>query len=71
MTTERLQRIVDCHIARNATLRNEAMAYCPLALADIVAEVVLVGERIAVRVLSDDARTADRILERALRLAAP
>jgi hypothetical protein len=69
MTAEWLQRLVDCHIARSATIGHETassdMPACPLTLKGIQANVRSVGDGFAVTVRSDDTATANEILRRA------
>lgn len=71
LTQEGLQRIVQCHQARNAVLgyQTPEMAYCPLALKDVTANVRSGGDRFLVEIRSDDDDTASEILTRARRLA--
>lgn len=66
MTAEWLQRVVDCHLARNAALGNEVpeMANCPLVLKNVSAKVTSTGSGFAVAMKSDDAQTAQDILRR-------
>lgn len=67
LTAEWLQRIVDCHLARNAALGHDMpeMAYCPLVPRGVTAKVRSVGDGFAVEVRSDDPETAKQILARA------
>lgn len=67
LTAEWFQRLVDCHIARNAALGHGApdMAHCPLALKDVTASVTSTGDGFAVAVRSTDHATAEEILRRA------
>jgi hypothetical protein len=67
MTTEWLQRIVDCHLARNASLGFDVpeMPYCPLAVKGARAKVASTGNGFAVTVDSDDPASAKEILGRA------
>jgi hypothetical protein len=67
MTAQWLQRVVDCHLARNAALGHELpeMAYCPLVPKDVSAHVSATDTGFAVAVRSDDATTAAEILGRA------
>jgi hypothetical protein len=66
MTVEWLQRIVDCHLARNALLGTEApeMDYCPLVLHNVTARVVQVWDGLAIDVRSNDPGVAVSILAR-------
>ena len=72
VTAERLQRIVECHIARNASLGNDVpeMAYCPLVPKGVTATVTSAGNAFAVKIASEDRATAEEILRRA-RLLSP
>jgi hypothetical protein len=67
LTAEWLQRMVDCHLARNAAVGHDMpeMAYCPLVPRGAQATVRSVGDGFAVDVHSDDAETAGEILRRA------
>ena len=69
MTTQRLQQLVDCHLARNAAIgharASEDMPDCPLTLAGVSAIVSRTGDGFAVAVTSPDASTAEAILARA------
>jgi len=78
MTAQWLQRVVDCHIARNDAMGHVApdMAYCPLVPPSVKAVVKPVDAGFAVEVSSDDrASIADIALraklleERRMRLA--
>jgi hypothetical protein len=71
MTGEWLQRIVDCHVARNAALGNEMpeMASCPLNVKGAKAKVSSTGNGFAVTVESDDPASAQEILKRSQTLA--
>lgn len=70
MTTEWLQRVVDCHLARNAALGHpvDEMPNCPLAPNGARAHVVSTRSGFAVSIRSDDPPTAREILSRAKRL---
>jgi len=72
MTTQWLQRIVDCHIARNAALGHDVpeMSFCPLVPNHVSATVSEARGGFAVAVRSDDAATAQEILKRAQALVA-
>jgi hypothetical protein len=69
MTAEWLQRLVDCHLARNAAIGHEAasaeMVNCPLTLRGVQASVKSVGDGFAVTLRSDDINTSKEILRRA------
>lgn len=68
---EALQRLVDCHMARNAALGHDRpeVAFCPLALRDVQASVQPTGGNLAVTITSQDRSTAGEILRRAQALA--
>lgn len=70
LTAELLQRIVDCHIARNDALGNDVpeMSYDPLVPAGARATVIEVPHGYVVDVRSDDAAAAREIARRALAL---
>lgn len=72
MTAAWLQRIVDCHIARNAALGHDVpeMAYCPLVPNHLSANVAETRGGFAVSIRSDDSTTAAEILKRANALVA-
>lgn len=73
MTAEWLQRLVDCHLARNASLGHEVpeMPACPLVPRGVEAEVTSAGNGFVVSVRSSDPRVAAKIIERAKRTVAP
>jgi hypothetical protein len=62
LTQEWFQRIADCHLARNAALGFEVpeMAYCPLAVPGVTAQVRSVGNGFAVELRG---HTAEQIAE--------
>ena len=70
LTAEWLQRLVDCHLARNAALGHDVpeMPNCPLVPKDVVAHVHSSGAGFAVDIESENPDTAREILERAHRL---
>jgi hypothetical protein len=70
LTAEWLQRVVDCHIARNNALGNVVpeMAYCPLVPKGVSAKVSSAGNGFAVQVESSDPKAAEEILRRATAL---
>jgi hypothetical protein len=72
MTAEWLQRIVDCHMARNAALGYEMpeMSECPLMIKSATATVTSTGTGFAVDVRSTDSEAANAIRRRAEALAA-
>jgi hypothetical protein len=69
MTAEWLQRVVNCHAARNSAIGHEAaaaeMPYCPLTLRGTQASVRSVGDGFAVAIRADDPETSKEILKRA------
>lgn len=72
MTAQWLQRVVDCHVARNAALGHDVpeMSYCPLVAKDVTAKVTGTDIGFAVAIRSDDAATATETLKRARALVA-
>lgn len=70
MTAEWLQRLVDCHLARNASLGHVVpeMPNCPLVPKGAEARVTSTGNGLAVAIRSDDPTTAREVLSRAERL---
>jgi hypothetical protein len=71
MTAEWLQRVVDCHVARNAAMgfNMPEMAICPLAVKGAKGKVASTGNGFAVTVESDDSSSAQEILRRSQALA--
>jgi hypothetical protein len=69
MTAEWLQRLVDCHLARNSTIGHPTamadMPYCPLTLRGAQASVRSVGDGFAVTIRSSDSATGTDIYRRA------
>jgi hypothetical protein len=67
MTAEWLQRIVDCHMARNAAMGYEMpeMRECPLMIKGATASVTSTGSGFAVTIRSDDFTVASAIRQRA------
>lgn len=67
MTPEYLQRLIDCQIARNAALGDEALGLedDPLGLPQVKAQALRVWDGIAIEVRSAKPETALRILARA------
>lgn len=69
MTTEWLQRVIDCHLARNAAVGHPAaslqMIDCPLTLHGVQARVRSTGNGFAVAIRADDTETSREILRRA------
>lgn len=70
MTAEWMQRLVDCHLARNSALGHVApeMPNCQLVPKGVTARVKSAGDGFAVEVRSDDPATAREVLDRAERL---
>lgn len=73
LTAEWLQRVVDCHLARNASLGHEVpeMPSCPLVPKGAEARVSSTGNGFSVAIRSDDPASAAEILSRANRLRHP
>ena len=70
MTSEWLQRVVDCHLARNAVVTStEDMNFCPLAVPHVAAIVSSTGSGFAVDVTSDNEYAALEVIKRAQGLA--
>ena len=71
MTAQWLQRVVDCHLARNTALGHEVpeMAYCPLVPKGVSARVAGTDSGFSVAIRADDSQTAQEILNRARALA--
>jgi hypothetical protein len=67
LTGEWLQRVVDCHLARNAVVgvADPAMSYCPLGVPHATASVVPTGKGFAVEITSDNADSVREIVKRA------
>lgn len=67
LTAEWLQRVIECHVARNSAVGHDMpeMAYCPLVPRGAHATVRSVGDGFAVDVRADDAQTAAEIWRRA------
>lgn len=70
MTAERLQRVIDCHLARNAALGHEVpeMTYCPLVPAGVRADVRPAVGGFAVVLTTTDPAASAIVYERALAL---
>lgn len=66
MTAPWLQRVVDCHLARNAALGHDLteMPYCPLVPKDVSARVAEHGAEFAVEVTSSDPAVVQEIARR-------
>ncbi len=73
LSRERLQRIVNCHLARNAVLGHDVpeMDYCPLVPKDVTAQVLSGGDRYLVNVQSITPASAQEIWTRAQKIGAP
>lgn len=71
MTAQWLQRVVDCHLARNAALGHDMpeMAYCPLVPKGVTASVTPTATGFAVAMRGADSETANEIRRRADALA--
>lgn len=67
MTAQWLQRVVDCHLARNAALGFDVpeMPYCPLVPKNVSAKVSPTATGFVVAIRSDDPNTAKEVLRRA------
>lgn len=65
-----LQRVIDCHLARNASLGHVVpeMPSCPLVPNHVTATVAMAGDAVMVTVRSDDPASAKEVLSRAERL---
>ncbi len=72
MTTEWLQRLVDCHLARNASMGHDVpeMPYCPLVPHGVTAQVRSTGDGFAIELSADDTDGAAEVLRRAESLIA-
>ncbi len=67
MTSARLERLVNCQLARNACLENSAqeMAYCPLVLKNVKATVTPAADGLfGISVRSEDPAIAQEVLKR-------
>jgi hypothetical protein len=67
LTAEWLQRVVDCHLARNAALGHVVpeMPECPLVPNGVSATVTPVRAGFAVTIRANDTATADEVMKRA------
>ena len=67
MTAEWLQRVMDCHLARNASMgyAMPEMSYCPLMLKDLSVTVTSTGRGFSVAIRSGDTDTVHEIERRA------
>ncbi len=70
LTAEWLQRLIDCHLARNASLGHDVpeMPTCPLVPKGAQAKVASTGNGFAVTVRAEDPKNAAEILSRAQQL---
>ena len=70
LTVEWLQRLVDCHLARNAALGHDVpeMEYCPLVPKGVSATVTAAGDGFVVKIRGQDESAGQEILRRALAL---
>lgn len=70
MTAEWLQRLIDCHVARNSALGHVVpeMADCPLVPKGVSARVTSTGSGFAVSIAGEDNTAAEEILARSRRL---
>jgi hypothetical protein len=73
MSAPWLQRVVDCHLARNAALGHDVpeMAYCPLVPKGVTGTVTPTPTGFAVTVRSDDGAVAEDVWRRAQSLVGP
>jgi hypothetical protein len=71
LTAEWLQRVIDCHLARNASLGHDVpeMPYCPLVPRGVTARARSTGDGFAVEVRADSEEGVAQVLERARALA--
>jgi hypothetical protein len=72
LTAEWLQRVIECHMARNAVLGHETagMDYCPLVPRDIATRVTSTGNGFAVMVRGTTPKGISELAERAALLRA-
>jgi hypothetical protein len=72
LTEEWLQRVVNCHLARAASVGHNMpeMSYCPLVPKDVTAKVVSAGDGFNVEIRSDDPAAAAEVVKRAQSLVA-
>lgn len=70
LTAEWLQRLLDCHLARNAAVGYDMpeMADCPLAVRGVKVTVVSAGDGFAVELASDNDAVAAEVLRRAQKI---
>jgi hypothetical protein len=71
LTAEWLQRVIDCHLARNASLGHDVpeMPYCPLVPRGVTARARSTGAGFAVDVRADSEEGIRQVVERARALA--
>ncbi len=67
MTAQWLQRVVDCHLARNSALGHDVpeMPSCPLVPKDVTATVSATNAGFGVAIRAENAETANEVLRRA------
>jgi hypothetical protein len=67
MTAQWLQRVVDCHLARNAALGHDVpeMPNCPLVPKGVSATVTPTSDGFAIAVRAEDSNTINEISRRA------
>ena len=72
LTAQSLQRVVDCHVARNAALGNDVpeMLYCPLVLKTVKVRAEQRDAGVAVEVTSNDVAVSKEIGRRVQGLTA-
>ena len=74
LSAEWLQRVVDCHLARNAVIGHEAAAhemdYCPLTLRGVAARVSSTGDGFAISIRSNDQKVVEELRRRGRALLA-
>ena len=73
MTADGLQRVVDCHLARNDALAHNVpwMLYCPLVPRDVAAKVTDIPDGFAVTIETPDADAAREVKYRVGELITP
>ncbi|HVZ73806.1 MAG TPA: hypothetical protein VHJ20_15610 [Polyangia bacterium] len=71
MTPEWLQRIAECHIAREIAKRYQDATQSPLDVPGITVSVTSTGDGFAVDLLADTAKAADELVRRTTRVAKP
>ncbi len=72
MTAEWLQRLLDCHGARNAAIgyatTRTAMPHCPLAIGPVTTEASSTGDGFTVEIRAEENQDAEQIRDRAMGL---